>query len=131
MRKAGLGWTQRGFTLVEMLIVVLIIAVLMAVATPQYLSTQQNASKRACRANMQTIANAVQASRVANHTTDYSNYIGKPVDSAHEQDLSATPVCTANGTYSIAQGNSSDNTTFKVVCSAAGHGTFQPGVDGQ
>jgi hypothetical protein len=43
--------------------------------------------------------------------------------------LNAIPLCPNQGTYSLAQGVSGDNTTFKVQCSIAAHGTFEPGVD--
>src|SRR5882757_1201559 len=55
---------RRGFTLIELLVVVLILAVLMAVSIPLYLSAVADSQKKTCRANMQTIANAVQAARV-------------------------------------------------------------------
>src|SRR3954463_10827361 len=64
---------RRGFTLIELLVVVLILAVLMAVSIPLYLSAVADSQKKTCRANMQTIANAVQAGRVKNNSADYSS----------------------------------------------------------
>jgi len=55
---------RKGFTLIELLVVVLILSILMAVALPLYLSAVADSQKKTCRANMQTIANAVQAARV-------------------------------------------------------------------
>src|SRR5215468_8161298 len=52
---------KSGFTLIELLVVVLILAILMAVALPLYLNAVADSSRKTCRANMQTIANAVQA----------------------------------------------------------------------
>jgi type IV pilus assembly protein PilA len=57
---------SKGFTLVELLVVVLILAILMAVALPLYLSAIANSTKRTARANMQTIANAEQSYRLEN-----------------------------------------------------------------
>lgn len=119
----------RGFTLIELLVVVLILAILMAVALPLYLNSQQNAEKRTCRANMQTIANAVQAAKVSARGSNYASYIGATVNTTNEPDLQSTPICPNAGTYSIANGSSNDNTTFKVSCSVAAHGSFEPGVD--
>lgn len=125
--------TRKGFTLIELLVVVLILAILMSVALPLYLSAVADSQKKTCRANMQTIANAVQANKVQTQALDYSSYIGATIDSNHEPDLKSSPTCPSNGTYTIANGSSSDSTTFKVSCSygtgTAAHGTFEPGVD--
>jgi type IV pilus assembly protein PilA len=120
---------RRGFTLIELLVVVLILSILMAVALPLYLSAVADSQKKVCRANMQTIANAVQASRVRTNAANYGALITGGVTTTNLPDLNAVPVCPSAGSYTLADGNSSDTTTFKVACSFAGHGTFQPGVD--
>jgi hypothetical protein len=94
---------------------------------------------------MQTIANAVQASRVKNRLADYSSFVGT-VDAAfvtaNIPDLQAAPICPTAGTYSI----DLSPTPYSVNCSIAGHPTpysvncsiaghqqtdgFTPGVDG-
>ena len=51
-----------GFTLIELMIVILILAILVAIAIPVFLSARANAQKRTCQANLRTIdglANAV------------------------------------------------------------------------
>jgi type IV pilus assembly protein PilA len=122
---------RNAFTLIELLVVVLILAILMSVAIPLYLSAVSDSQKKTCRANMQTIANAVQASKVKNQSADYSTFMGSVTTgtTGNEPDLTSIPACPNNGSYSIVQGNSNDNTTFAVSCNASGHGTFQPGVD--
>ena len=55
---------RRAFTLVELLVVMLIVSILMAIAVPMYLSTVTDSQIKTARANMQTIASAVQAYRV-------------------------------------------------------------------
>ena len=119
---------RRGFTLIELLVVVLILAVLMAVSIPLYLSAVADSQKKTCRSNMQTIANAVQAGRVKGQLTDYSSFVGS-VSTTLEADLQAIPVCPTAGIYTIANGTSGSASTFKVICSASGHGSFEPGVD--
>jgi type IV pilus assembly protein PilA len=123
---------RRGFTLIELLVVVLILAVLMAVSIPLYLSAVADAQRKTCRANMQTIANAVQAARVKGNLGDYSTFIAA-VSTTLEPDLSSVPTCpnaaAATNPYAIV----AVGTGFKVTCtsSSAGvaHGSFQPGVD--
>ena len=126
---------QRGFTLVELLVVILIISVLMSVALPLYLSVLLQARQRVCRSNLQTIANTVVAARVKNGASDFSGWNGTSVaflvSSTPDKvpDITTVPICPNCGTYTIAQGNSGDNTTFKVVCNVGTHGTYQPGID--
>ena len=119
---------RRGFTLIELLVVVLILAVLMAVSVPMYLSAVADSQVKTCRSNMQTIANAVEAARVKNNAVNYSAFIGS-VTTTLESDLQSIPVCPLSGGYTISNGSSGSPSTFKVQCSAAGHGTFEPGVD--
>jgi len=125
---------RRGFTLIELLVVVLILSILMAVALPLYLSAVADSQRKVCRANMQTIANAVQASRVRTDAEDYGALITGGVSTANLPDLNAVPICPSGGTYTLAQGNTpgGSNSTFMVQCSyttGTPHGTFQPGVD--
>ena len=128
---------RSGFTLVELLTVTLIIQILMCVALPLYLSVLLSAKLNTCRTNMATIANTVVAARVKNGATDFSGWNGSTVTYLIAQspdklpDLTASPVCPNGGTYSLARGNSGDNTTFKVVCTVPTHGTYQPGYDHQ
>jgi len=120
---------KKGFTLIELLVVVLILSVLMAVAMPVYLSAVSDSQKKTCRANMQTIANTVQAARVKAASNDYSTLIAGGVTTANLPDLQAVPKCPTAGAYTLSNGSSASASTFQVNCSAAGHGKFEPGVD--
>ena len=121
---------RKGFTLIELLVVVLILAILMAVALPLYLSAVADAQKKTCRANMQTIANAVAAARVKNGAADFSAWITAGTitvgGAGNVPDLNALPACPSAGTYSIIAGATN---SFKVKCTT--HLTFEPGVDSQ
>ena len=117
---------RKGFTLIELLVVVLILAILMAVALPLYLSAVADSQKKTCRANMQTIANAVAAARVKSGAADYTALIAAGVTTANIPDLNSVPVCPGGGTYSLTDGTGGA-TSFKVSCTT--HSTFEPGVD--
>ncbi len=128
---------RRGFTLVELLVVVLILATLMAVALPLYLSSVSDSAKKTCRANMQSISNAAQAWKVKNEAQTFSAL----TLSALNPDLGATPTCPSGGTYALAfsgtlldaNGNTQTIPTggLGVSCTASGHNGFIPGIMSQ
>ena len=71
---------EKGFTLVELMVVILIIAILVAIAIPVYNTARASAKTRACSANLRTLDGAIQIyhsdtdawpSNVSDLTPDY------------------------------------------------------------
>ena len=116
---------RRGFTLIELLVVVLILSILMAVALPLYLSAVSDSQRKVCRANMQTIANAVQASRVRTNAANYGALITGGVTVANLPDLNAVPQCPERPERTpLANGNTADNTYVQSLLQLCNwHGT--------
>jgi len=95
---------DKGFTLVELMIVVVIIGILIAIAIPVYNNIQTNAQTRACEANQRTIMSmlqvyaADQAGQGNSVTIDSSFNITAFIAS----DYFVEPVvCPTGGTYEV------------------------------
>lgn len=51
--------SEAGFTMVELMIVILIMAILVAIAVPVFLASRENAVRRTCQSNLRTISGAI------------------------------------------------------------------------
>lgn len=82
---------KNGFTLIELLIVVAIIAILAAIAIPNFLAASIRSKVSTAEANLRTIATAIESYNVDNNV--YPFYTDSPTGTDHHvPDLLSTPI---------------------------------------
>ncbi len=106
--------TRQGFTLVEIMIVVLIIGVLLAIAVPNFIGARERSRANACRSNLRQIQAAKEQWAMATNqgptaTPNWGNLVPAFIQ--------RQPSCPSGGTYTI--GNLQTNPT----CSIGNNGT--------
>ena len=90
----------KGFTLVELMVVVVILGILTSIAIPVYNTTQDRARLRACHANQRIIEGAAQQ-LVAEDKDLAACANSNEVYLLLKDYLLAEPVCPAGGEYSL------------------------------
>lgn len=94
---------EKGFTLVEIMIVVAIIGLLAAIAIPNFVRARQKAQAEACIANLRQIEGATQVWAV---DTGAADTVTPTWNDLVPNYVRTQPRCPANGTYSLATVNS-------------------------
>ncbi|MEG1849959.1 MAG: prepilin-type N-terminal cleavage/methylation domain-containing protein [Oscillospiraceae bacterium] len=90
--------SKKGFTLVELMVVVAILGVLVAVAIPVYNGMTEKAEMNTCRANIRTIESAIMQAEINGETLTAENVEEKLVPKY----LKEWPKCpTTNNPYKI------------------------------
>ncbi len=107
--------SKTGFTLVEIMIVVLIIGILLAIAIPNFVSARESSRAKACVGNLKQIDSATQQycmdKKLSGATSGATSYTTNlpTLDSTATTGLvgtagylRTTPACPAGGTYNVA-----------------------------
>jgi prepilin-type N-terminal cleavage/methylation domain-containing protein len=89
---------MRGFTLLEIMIVVGIIATLLAVAVPHFVKARSNSYAKTCQSNLKNILGAKERWAMENNQGSSST---PAMDDLVQLYLKSTPVCPAGGTYTV------------------------------
>jgi Tfp pilus assembly protein PilE len=120
-------------TFVDLLVRVVILGIVMAIATPIFLSANTSAQQDQCDTNMRTIANLEDQYRMKNashaYTTTLSNLSNLPP---------SVPLCPSGGTYTVTisdgtakaqNGQTVPKGGLVISCSISSHGKYAPGID--
>ena len=97
---------MKGFTLVEIMIVVAIIAILAAVAIPNFVRYRKSSQATACKSTMKQIQAAYEQAKMEGKYESLENLYAKGGY------LKSVPTCPCKGTYTI-------DDAGKVTCSYA------------
>ena len=110
---------NKAFTLVELLVVVLILAILVAVALPLYLDSVKTSERSACATNIKSIATGVQAWKAKNRTLSYSAFVYPTNIVGPGLDFIVAPTCPHNGTsaYTV----TATTAAYRVNCTWTDH----------
>jgi type IV pilus assembly protein PilA len=96
---------DEGFTLVELMVVVLIIGILVAIAVPVFLNASANAAAKSCQANQRTYNGAVQTYNASANTvlTPTAGLLGDATTGTDvlfgaNGTIKSIPLCPSHGT---------------------------------
>lgn len=113
----------KGFTLVEIMIVVLIIGILLAIAVPNFVKARERSRAKTCVGNLKQIDSAKEQYAMENKLADGDAVDGAALwgDGSTPGDyIKKVPACPSGGDYTV--GNVGEDPT----CSTTGHSLDNP-----
>jgi len=97
---------KKGFTLIEIMIVVAILAILAAVAIPNFMTYRRTAQANSCQANLKQIVSAIEAYQVKHGSVPSA--LADLTDTAKGAFLKKMPTCPCKGTYNMDTSNANN-----------------------
>ena len=92
---------RRGFTLVEIMIVVAVLAILLSVAIPNYIKSGNTSSRNMCISNLRQIDSAMEQWAMDNGISAGTVPFGSQEDAIYDYVEGGKPACPAKGEYTL------------------------------
>ena len=113
----GLRKKRSGFTLIEIMIVVLIIAILLAIAIPNFLRARESSKAKSCQGNLRQVETAKE--QWAMDTKAAADATPLEADLAPDYIKGSFPACPSAGGYTIGDMNT------RPVCDVLGNSSAE------
>lgn len=134
--------SKKGFTLVELMIVIVIMGILVAVAVPVYSAVTKNAEKKTCQSNMRIIKENITNYQMTGgpngaplDKADLITQVGGATKNATFLNMfegGKLPACPTNGTsqYTINITEANGALTYEVKCTSSAADAHNPAAAG-
>lgn len=112
-----------GFTLVELMIVIAIIAILASILVPNLVRAKSRSQLTGCQSNLRNLGNALEM-----YNVDYTGRYPQAFSLLTPNYIKTIPECPAAGsdTYTASYVVTTVPDSFEIYCSGNNHGGFSP-----
>jgi len=107
---------RKGFTLIELMIVIAIIAILAAILVPNFIRARAQGQVTACKSNLKNIGTALEM-----YSTDNSGRYPSAKTALTPNYLKTIPTCASIGTDAYGYSAASNPDSYTAVCAGSNH----------